>query len=126
MADPLIVARAIQFASSITVAGAALFPVAVAVEQLRAHSEVLAPIQRQLDWIVLIGLALAVASGGLWLLLFASKLEAAAQDPDNTFCLVLTGTQFGRVSVIRFVIAGLLALLLALRTSSVPCQPRVG
>ena len=115
MADPLIVARAIQFASSITAAGAALFPVAVAVEQLRAHSEVLAPIQRQLDWIVLIGLALAVASGGLWLLLFASKLEAATQDADNTFWLVLTGTQFGRVSVMRFVIAGLLALLVALR-----------
>jgi copper resistance protein D len=115
VADPLIVARAIQFASSITVAGAALFPVAVAGEQLRAHSEVLAPIQRQLDWIVLIGLALAVASGGLWLLLFASKLEAATQDADNTFWLVLTGTQFGRVSVMRFVIAGLLALLVALR-----------
>jgi len=48
-------------------------------------------------------------------LLFASKLEAAAQDPDNTFWLVLTGTQFGRVSVMRFVIAGLLALLVALR-----------
>jgi copper resistance protein D len=115
VADPLIVARAIQFASSITVAGAALFPVAAAGEQLSAQNEVLAPIQRQLDWIVLIGLALAVASGGLWLLLFASKLEAATQDADSTFWLVLTGTQFGRVSGTRFVMAGLLAFLVALR-----------
>jgi putative copper resistance protein D len=115
VADPLIIARAIQFASSITVTGAALFTVAVAREQLRAHSEVLAPIQRQLDWIVLIGLALAVASGGLWLLLFASKLEPATQDADNTVWLVLTGTQFGRVSLTRFVLASLLALLVALR-----------
>jgi putative copper resistance protein D len=115
VADPLIVARAIHFASSITVAGAALFPAAVASEQLRAHSEVLAPIQRQLDWIVLIGLALAVASGGLLLLLFTSKLESATQDADSTLWLVLTGTRFGRVSVMRFVIAGVLALLLGLR-----------
>jgi putative copper resistance protein D len=115
VADLLIVARAIQFASSITVAGAALFPVAIAGEQLRAHREVFVPLQRQLDWIVLIGLALAVASGGLWFLLFASKLEPATQDADNIFWLVLTGTQFGRVSLTRFVIAGLLALIVGPR-----------
>jgi putative copper resistance protein D len=115
VADPLIVARAIQFASSITVAGAALFPAAVAGEQLRAHPEALAPIQRQLDWIVLIGLGLAVVSGGLWLLLVASKLEQSTQDADSIAWLVLTGTQFGRVSVVRSLIAGLLALLVGLR-----------
>jgi putative copper resistance protein D len=115
VADLLVVVRAVHFASSITVAGAALFPAAVAGEQLRAHSEVLAPVQRQLDWIVLIGLGLAVASGASWLLLFTSKLEQATQDTDSTFWLVLTGTQFGRVSMMRFVIAGLLALLVWLR-----------
>ena len=115
MADLLVVARAIHFASSITVAGVALFPAAVAGEQLRAQSEVLAPIQRQLDWIVLFGLVLAVTSGAVWLLLFASRLEPATQDADSTFWLVLIGTQFGRVSVTRFLIAGLLAILIALR-----------
>jgi putative copper export protein len=115
VADLLVVARAIHFASSITVAGVALFPAAVAGEQLRAQSEVLAPIQRQLDWIVLFGLVLAVTSGAVWLLLFASRLEPATQDADSTFWLVLIGTQFGRVSVTRFLIAGLLAILIALR-----------
>jgi copper resistance protein D len=115
VADLLVVVRAIHFASSITVAGAAFFPAAVAGEQLRAYGEALAPIQRQLDWIVLISLGLAVASGGLWLMLFASKLEQVTQEADSTVWVVLTGTQFGRVSVTRFVIASLLALLVALR-----------
>jgi len=111
----LVVVRAIHFASSISVAGAAFFPAAVAGEQLKAHREALAPIQRQLDWIVLTGLGLAVASGGLWLLLLASELAQVTEDADSTVWLVLTGTQFGRVSLVRFVIAGLLALLVALR-----------
>jgi putative copper resistance protein D len=111
----LVVLRAIHFASSITVAGAAFFPPAVAGEQLEAHGEALVSIQRQLDWIVLIGLGLAVVSGGLWLLLLASELAQVTEDADSTVWLVLTGTQFGRVSLVRFVIAGLLALLLALR-----------
>jgi copper resistance protein D len=115
VANLLVVVRAIHFASSITVAGAAFFPPAVAGEQLRAHGEVLAPIQRQLDWIVLTGLGLAVASGVLWLSLLASELAQVTQEADSTVWLVLTGTQFGRVSLVRFVIAGLLALLLALR-----------
>jgi putative copper resistance protein D len=115
VANLLVVVRAIHFASSITVAGAAFFPAAVAGEQLRAHREALAPIQRQLDWIVLTGLGLAVASGGLWLLLLASQLAQVTEDADSTVWLVLTGTQFGCVLLVRFVIAGLLALLLALR-----------
>jgi putative copper export protein len=115
VADLLVVLRAIHFASSITVAGAAVFPAAVAGEQLRAHREALAPLQRQLDWIVLIALGLAVISGGLWLLLLASELAQVTQDADSTVWLVLTGTQFGRVSLVRLVIAGLLALLVALR-----------
>jgi copper resistance protein D len=115
VANLLVVVRAIHFASSITVAGVAFFPAAVAGEQLEAHGEALVPIQRQLDWIVLIGLGLAVVSGGLWLLLLASELAQVTEDTDSTVWLVLTGTQFGRVSLVRFVIAGLLALLLALR-----------
>ena len=115
MSNPLVVVRAIHFASSISVAGAAFFPAAVAGEQLKAHREALAPIQRQLDWIVLTGLGIAVASGGLWLLLLASELAQVTEDADSTVWLVLTGTQFGRVSLVRFVIAGLLALLVALR-----------
>jgi copper resistance protein D len=109
----LVVVRAIHFASSISVAGAAFFPAAIAGEQLRAHGEVLAPIQRQLDWTVLTGLGLAVASGVLWLLLLASELAQVTEDSDSTVWLVLTGAQFGRVSLVRFVIAGLLALLVA-------------
>ena len=115
MSNLLVVLRAIHFASSISVAGAAFFPAAVVGEQLKAHAEVLAPIQRQLDWIVLISLGLAVASGGLWLLLLASELAQVTEDADSTVWLVLTGTQFGRVSLVRLVIAGLLALLIALR-----------
>jgi putative copper resistance protein D len=49
------------------------------------------------------------------LLLLASQLTQVTEDTDSTVWLVLTGTQFGRVSLVRFVIAGLLALLLALR-----------
>jgi len=113
--DLLVVLRVLHFASNITVAGAAFFPAGVAREQLEAHAEAFAPIQRQLDWIVLISLGLAVASGGLWLLLLASELAQVTEDADSTVWLVLTGTQFGRVSVVRLVIAGLLALLIALR-----------
>jgi copper resistance protein D len=115
MFDLLIVARAIHFASSITVAGAAFFPAAVVGEELSARREALGPGQRIIDWVILTGLALAIASGAAWLLLFAAHLEQATQDADSTIWLVLTETQFGRFSAIRFLIAILLAVLVVLR-----------
>jgi copper resistance protein D len=115
MFDLLIVARAIHFASSIMVAGAASFPAAVVGEQLSAHGEALAPVQRQLDWVILIGLGLAIASGALWLFLLAARLEQVAPEADSTVWLVLTGTQFGRVSALRFLLAIPLAFLVFVR-----------
>ena len=65
MDDPLIFVRAVHFAATISVTGAALFNVFVAQPVLRppASPELRASVVRRLAWIAWIGLALTLLSG---------------------------------------------------------------
>ena len=118
MFDLIVVARAVQFASSILIAGAAIFSLVVVAPALNPHDVLLGRKQRQLDGLMLAALGFAIVSGALWLLLLAaeighsSMLEALTNGTAWTF---LTETQFGRVSEIRLALAVILAALVLVR-----------
>ena len=68
MLDLIIGARAVQFASSILIAGAAIFFVVVAAPALNTERAFLARKQRQFDGLMLAALGFPIALGALWLL----------------------------------------------------------
>jgi copper resistance protein D len=111
--DLLVGARAVQFALSILIAGAAMFFVVVAAPALNPHHHgLLLRKQRQLDRLMLWALGFAVASGALWLLVLAAKLGQTSMVEavtNGTAWAVLTDIQFGRVSALRLALAVLLA-----------------
>jgi putative copper resistance protein D len=124
MLDLLVGARAVHFASTVVVAGAAIFPAAIAGDASREHGASLSAAQRQLDSLMLFALGIAVVSGAFWLFLFSSQLErilAADMDSSSIYWSVLIGTQFGRISVMRVLVAVPLAVLAFFRYSR-PCD----
>jgi putative copper resistance protein D len=116
--DLLIGARAVQFASSILAAGAAVFFVFVAAPALNPPDALLARKQRQLEKLILAALGFAIVSGALWLLVLAAKLgQTSMVDAvtNGTAWAVLTEIQFGRVSVLRLLAAVMIAALVLAR-----------
>jgi copper resistance protein D len=113
---PLIVIRAVHFAASAVVAGSLIFRAVVAEPALRSTPLATTVIRSQILLTAWIGLAIAVASGVIWLQLQAASMsgrtfgEAMSTDVLST---VLNETQFGLVSKIRFVLAIILAACLA-------------
>jgi len=106
MLDPLIASRAVHFASSLVVAGIAIFSTFVA-QSVRLTSLA----ARRQQKLMLGALALAVFSGATWLLFLASRIaqtSVAEAIGDGTAWSVLTETQFGRVWEARFAVAILL------------------
>jgi putative copper resistance protein D len=103
MLDPLIVSRAVHFASSLVVGGAAIFS-AFIVQSDRAESS----LKRRPEQLMDVALALAVLSGATWLVFLASRI---AQTPvaevisDGTAWSVLTDTQFGHAWEGRLLVA---------------------
>jgi copper resistance protein D len=118
MFDLIVGARAVQFASSILVAGPAIFSLIVVAPALSTHDAPLARKQRQLDGLMLAALSFAVVSGALWLLLLAAEVGHSSMVQglaNGTAWDFLTETQFGRVSVMRFALAAILAAFLLMR-----------
>ena len=106
MLDPLIASRAVHFASSLVVGGAAIFSAFVA-RPIQADSV----LERQLEGAMYAALALAVLSGATWLLYLASRIaqsSVAEVISDGTAWSLLTETQFGFVWQGRLLIAILL------------------
>lgn len=118
MFDLIVGARAVQFTSSILIAGAAIFSLVVATPVLNTDRGLLARKQSQLDGLILAALGFAIASGALWLLLLAAKttqnsiVEALS---DGSAWAFLTETQFGRVSSMRLGLAVMLVALVLVR-----------
>jgi putative copper resistance protein D len=112
----LIVIRAVHFAATAVVAGSLIFRAVVAEPALRSTPLATTVIRSQILLTAWIGLAIAVASGVIWLQLQAASMsgrtfgEAMSTDVPST---VLNETQFGLVSKIRFVLAIILAACLA-------------
>jgi putative copper resistance protein D len=117
--DALVEARALHFASTAIVTGGVLFQTFVGRPSLGPESACPSPdaqaYRRQVDRMVWIGLAAAIASGALWLVLLANDIgEQSWRDlfSNDTALVVLTATQFGQVWIARLLIA--LFLLFAL------------
>jgi len=113
---PLIAIRAIHFAAAAVIAGNLIFRAVVAEPALRSTPQATTVIRSQILLIAWIGLAIAAASGVIWLQLQAASMsgrtfgEAMTSD---VLLTVLNETQFGLVSKIRFVLAIILAACLA-------------
>ena len=108
----LIVIRAIHFAATAITAGVLIFRTLVAEPALRSAAAARAVVMAKIVRTAWTGLAITVASGVIWVLLQAEAMsdlplrEAMSGDILST---VLTQTQFGMVSDIRFVLAIVLA-----------------
>jgi copper resistance protein D len=116
MVEWLVAARTVQFGASIVAGGGAVFIAGVAGGG-RAPGESQRSLASGIDGTVIAALLAAIVSGALWLSLFRSGLEQAFADDDGqvTMWSVVTDTQFGRVSALRFLIAVLLIGLCSVR-----------
>lgn len=107
----LIAARAVHYASTISLAGVFAFLCLV------PGPNALPRLRRRLALLAWASLLLGLASGAAWLLLLSARLggrplgAALAQGVVTT---VLTATRFGRLWIVRLGLAGLLAAMLTL------------
>src|SRR5258708_10818671 len=114
--DGLTVSRAIHFAATAMGAGVLLFRIVVAAPALRLAPPAAHIVGTQTLRVAWIGLVISGASGVAWVLLQAPAMsglslgEAMTADVIGT---VLTETQFGLVSEIRFALAMIVAACLA-------------
>jgi putative copper resistance protein D len=114
---PLVLTRAIHFAASATVAGVLTFHGLVAQPALRPSPEGYAIVQARLVGLTWAGLAVAVATGVVWLTLETMKLAGVALGEairSGAMLVVVNETQFGLVSEIRGGLAVVLAACLML------------
>jgi copper resistance protein D len=117
--DPLIYVRAIHYAATLSAAGAVFFSVFIAEPAFRksgdgAHAPAI--LRGQLAWIFWFGLAVAVVSGAGWFVLVAQSMSGSSFTdlfPEGVLVVVLLQTGFGRAWLARFVLACLLAAMLA-------------
>jgi copper resistance protein D len=114
--DPIIVTRAVHFAATTLAAGTVAFMVLVAAPAFgRAARTSLATLRWRANIMTWAALAVAIASGAVWLALLAADIYGA---PLVEVCLqggpwaVLNGTRFGAVWSVRLAAALLLAALL--------------
>jgi putative copper resistance protein D len=113
---PLVVVRAVHFAATAITAGSLIFRAAVAEPALRSAEAAASVVRRQTLRVCWISLAIATASGVIWVLLQAAAMSGLSLRQAMTADLlltVLTETQFGLVSEIRLVLAIILAGCLA-------------
>jgi copper resistance protein D len=117
---PVIAVRAIHFAAAAMTAGAIVFRATVAEPALRSQRKASAVVSSQIRMLAWVGLAIAVISGAIWLVVLTESLSdegfreaiisGAVRD-------VLTLTQFGAVAQVRLALATMVAIGLALDRS---------
>jgi len=114
--DPIILARVVHIAATVLAAGTVCFMVLVAEPAFeRVLSRALDTLRRRCNAMIWAALAVAIASGALWLVLLAANIYGA---PLAEVCLhgglwsVLTETRFGMVWSVRLALALLLGLFL--------------
>src|SRR3954452_14698375 len=108
----LMIVRAIHFSSSAILAGTLIFWVVVAEPALRSAQAIAIIVRTRTLRVAWTGLAVAAASGVIWVLLQAAAMSGRSFGEAMTadvLSSVVTGTQFGRVSGIRLLFAIILA-----------------
>jgi putative copper resistance protein D len=114
--DWLIIVRAIHLAATATIAGTLIFRMVVAEPALRLARPVACIFDAQTLRVAWIGLAICICSGVAWVLLLAPAMSGRSFGEAMTAEIigtVVTETQFGLVSEIRFSLAVILAACLA-------------
>jgi putative copper resistance protein D len=120
MDEPLIIARAIHFAATLTAAGVVFFLLGVAEPAFAKAGQaaaLVAPLRRRLAFMAWGGLALAIASDAAWLVILAQLISdgtLTAVFRDGIVWKLLTGSGFGQVWSVRLGLAVVLALFLAM------------
>ncbi|HEY7578729.1 MAG TPA: CopD family protein, partial [Acetobacteraceae bacterium] len=123
MTDPLAAVRAIHFASTVLVAGAAAFSILVGEPAWQQRSVEAAPPvvanRGSIIYLTWAGLGATLASATAWLALVAAEITGGSWADairDGTAYAVFTDTQFGFVFQVRLLLAGVLAAFLLLLT----------
>lgn len=117
MDDPLIYARAVHFAATVTVTGVAFFVALIAEPTFRQAGHAMhfaAIIRPKLRWIAWGALAAMILSGAAWFLVVAQSMSDRTFTEifsEHIFWTVLTQTGFGRDWLVRLVITSLLAAM---------------
>jgi putative copper resistance protein D len=117
--EPLVIARAFHFASTLLLTGTIMFRYFVAAPAFRAKGDgaLEAGLRIRLVRIVWAALAVALLSGAAWLLFVAAEiggLSVADAVSEGLTGIVLTQTAFGDAWMLRLEMALLLAVLLVL------------
>ena len=118
---PMVVTRTVHFAASAITAGALIFRGFVAEPALRAAPTAGALVDKQVRAVAWIGLAVAVVSGLVWVLLLTMSLSDEGLGEaviSGALRDVLNLTQFGSVSKVRLALAIVLAICLAFERSA--------
>jgi copper resistance protein D len=105
----LIAARAVHYASTISLAGVFAFLCFI------AEPDISSRLRRQLLLVAWASLVLALLSGGAWLLFLSAQMSGqpvAATLTQGVMATVLTRTRFGQIWDLRFALAGVLTVLL--------------
>jgi putative copper export protein/mono/diheme cytochrome c family protein len=113
--DPLVVARAVHFASTAAFTGLFLFLFLVGEPGLRTSRAAPGTLRRRFLAVGWISLALALASGAIWFLLLAFDLAGRSWDAVFSHAIpwtLLTETQFGNAALVRLGLAALLSISL--------------
>ena len=113
---PIAIARAVHFAATTIMTGALVFRAAVAEPALRGEPEAGAVVQSQSRKLAWTGLAVAVFSGSMWLVLLTESLSNEGFGEavmSGALRDVLTLTQFGIVAQVRLTLAIVLVVCLA-------------
>jgi putative copper export protein/mono/diheme cytochrome c family protein len=116
LTDPLVIARAVHFASTATFAGLFLFLFLVGEPAFRTSLCTPAVLRKRFLAVGWISLALALASGAAWFLLLAFDLAGRSWDALFSQAIpwtLLTETRFGNDAVVRLGLAALLAICLS-------------
>lgn len=113
---PLVATRAVHFAATAIMAGNILFRTVVTEPVLYPEATVAAVFRTQTQRVSCISLAVAVISGGIWLLLQSAAMSGLQLEDALTadvLSTVVYETQFGQVMIVRVGLAILVAACLA-------------
>lgn len=112
----MVATRAVHFAATAIAVGSIIFRTVVATPALQPDPSTAAVFRNRTHWVSGLGLATAVISGGMWLLLQSASMSGLPLDEALTADVlseVIKETQFGEITTVRAGIAICLAGSLA-------------
>jgi copper resistance protein D len=119
---PLVATRAVHFVATAITAGNILFRAVIAAPVLHVDASVAAAFQTRAQWVSWFGLAIALISGVIWLLLQSASMSGLPLEDALTadvLSTVTNETQFGEVMIVRAGLAICVAACLAYERATI-------